>query len=181
MNGTGFHLVHVALCGARIGAFAPYGYRTRAALQMKRVVPEWAPTIVESSDDEARAAFQDSLPIWINNVIQDPGFLCEDAQIRSQLEGVLRRFQGELKDLSNTFVVNKVLTEGYRDSDFDPLNMDAAEVSMRDRVAVICDSAEWQGAFSALEDGFLDILVASKQEISEWARSYQDNPETVAA
>lgn len=168
-------LTHIALVGARMSAFSPYGYKTREELTMRRVVPDGitSAAIEQLSANELRNLFITQLPIWIHNIIVDPGF-----PQRHKLLMPLRRFEGELRDSKYDEVVSLVLQHGFRNQNLDPFDLPKT-MPMRQRCALVVHIGVWQEAFQHLENGLLDLLTADPAAIARWC-DYARQPDNCA-
>ena len=70
-----FQLTHIALVGARMSAFRPYGYAKRNDLSFHRVAPDLGERDPEQFNrTEVNTMLRDHLPLWIHNIIADPTF-----------------------------------------------------------------------------------------------------------
>ena len=113
------HLTHIALVGARMSAFKPYGFHDRNQLAMRRITPDIGGRSIEAIPaGELPAVLRAELPIWIHNMIADPGFPGRDNLLMP-----LRRFEGELCDGKSDEVVALVLSAGFKNQTLDPLNL----------------------------------------------------------
>lgn len=158
-----FQLSHIALVGARIEAFSPYGITSRNELSLRRIVPNNAMTSLQGSDRaRIRADLTEQLPIWIHNVIAD-----EDFPGRNKLLMPLRRFEGELKDKKNNEVVSAVMSAGFKGETLDPLHLPKT-MTMRQRVEIVAQIDVWKDAYLTLEAAFIDLVLDHAAAISAW-------------
>ena len=156
-------LTHVALVGARMTAFHAYGFHTRNELSLRRVAPELNVTQVELlGRRELVTRLKSQLPLWIHNMIVDPGFPGRGALLMP-----LRRFEGELRDSRDDEVISAVLSNGFRTQTFDPLNL-PNNMPMRQRCAVVVHIRAWQDAYQRLEREVLEILADRAVELVRW-------------
>ncbi len=153
-----FQLSHIALVGARMSTFKPFGYNSREALTMCRI----APGLPESGQDALRAAIIDQMPIWVHNIISDPEF-----PARGRLQMSLRRFEGELRDNSDDEVISTVLRNGFKGLNFDPLNLPST-MPMRQRCAMVVHLDTWREAYQRLSNELADILVENADALRRW-------------
>lgn len=164
-----FQLTHIALVGARMSAFEPYGFAHRNELAMRRVAPRsGGRALADIPGQQLAAALQDEFPIWIHNIIADPDF-----PGRSELLMPLRRFEGELYDSKSDEVVASVLTAGFKNRTLDPLNLPSV-MPLRERCAILMHIGVWQEAYQKLEDGVLKILSNQREEIAQWVSHSRD-------
>ena len=160
-----FQLTHIALVGARMNAFHPYGFHKRTDLALRRVAPELNVTEVEMlGRRELIARLKTQLPLWIHNIIVDEAF-----PQRGQLLMPIRRFEGELKDSREDEVISAVLSNGFRNEPFDPLNLPHG-MPMSQRCAVVVHARVWQDAYKRLEQDVLGILADNAQELLRWCK-----------
>ena len=158
-----FQLTHIALVGARMAAFHHHGFHTRDELSLRRVVPELNATQVDLlGRRELETRLKSQLPLWIHNIIVDPDF-----PGRQELLQPLRRFEGELKDSRDDEVISAVLSKGFRNQTFDPLNL-PNNMPMRQRCAVVVHIRVWQEAFKRLEGEVLAVLANEAKELVRW-------------
>lgn len=161
-----FQLTHIALVGARMSAFRPYGYAKRTDLSFHRVAPDLGERDPEQFNrTEVNTMLRDHLPLWIHNIIADPTF-----PGRRRLLMPLRRFEGELRDNRNDEVVAAVLSAGFKGQDLDPLNLPAS-MPMRQRCSILMHAAVWQDALRQLESDTASILAENLPAISLWLAS----------
>jgi hypothetical protein len=158
-----FQLTHVALVGARIASFADYGYQSRMELAGQLIAPlETGTPVCSMSNQELHAMLRSQLPLWIHNIITDIRF-----PQRERLLMALRRFEGELKDSKTNDVVAGVLTNGFLNSNFDPLDL-PADMPMRERCAMLVHIGVWQDAYRRLEEDVASVLALVPQALSDW-------------
>ena len=161
-----FQLTRVALTGARISTFYPYGYHARNQLNGHCVSPDTDGLALDQvSEQDLAARFRAQLPVWIHNILTDPEF-----PQRSKLLMPLRRFEGELYDNRENEVVSAVLTAGFRNHTLDPLDLPES-MPMRQRCAIVMQADVWREAFRQLEHDLVTILVACSDEIDCWQES----------
>ncbi len=171
-----FQLTHVALVGARPESFVPLGYRARSELVMQRVQPDLGGRTLQSLPErEARQLLCEQLPIWVHNAISAPGF-----PLRDRLQMALRRFEGEMRDSRDNEVIASVLSAGFRDRQFDPLNLPES-MPMRQRCSLVMQVGVWQEAYRLLEDDFVAALVDNAALVDQWLTSPQDDLEPARA
>lgn len=164
-----FHLVHIALVGARMPAFKDYGFHDRNQLAMLRIAPQTdGQPLDRTPADQLHATLQAQLPLWIHNIIVDPDF-----PGRSELLMPLRRFEGELYDSKNDEVVAAVLSAGFKNQTLDPLNLPGA-MPLRERCTIVMQVAVWQEAYQQLEEDVLEILSNHLEEITRWLDLFGD-------
>ena len=158
-----FQLTHIALVGARMTAFHDHGFHTRNELSLRRVAPELTATQVELlGRRELVARLRSQFPLWIHNIIVDPEF-----PRRGSLMMPLRRFEGELRDSRDDEVISAVLSNGFRNQTFDPLNL-PGNMPMRERCAVVVHIRTWQEAYQQLEKDVLTILADEANALAQW-------------
>ncbi|WP_116368483.1 hypothetical protein [Parahaliea mediterranea] len=167
-----FQLTHTALVGARINAFRPYGFNTREALTMCRVVPEM-PAARPGSQVSLKDILTEQLPLWIHNIITDPDF-----PQRHRLLMPLRRFEGELRDNKHDEVVSSVLRHGFRSLQMDPLDLPRS-MPLRQRCAMVVHLKVWQDAYDRLREEVVDILLAHTEQLGRWCE-FARHPEHAA-
>ncbi len=168
---TEFQLSHVALVAARISAFEPLGFNNRSELAMRRVVPLPTGTTLAAMDDETRhKALSEQLPIWVHNILVDPEF-----PRRDRLLLPLRRFEGELRDNKDDEVISSVLSHGFRNQTFDPLDLPGT-LSMRERCAILAHVKTWEEAFLPLRQALVDDLSANAGALDRWCE-YARHPD----
>lgn len=157
-----FQLTHVALVGARMTVFQPYGFNARSELSQRRVVPTQVP---EAGDvGTVREQYRAELPVWVHNIIADPDFPARHKYLMS-----LRRFEGELRDSKTDDVVSAVLSAGFRNQTLDPLNLPAA-MPLRQRCALVMHIGVWQDAYRELEESLLTLLCEHREDVERWCR-----------
>jgi hypothetical protein len=159
-----FQLTHVALVGARMSAFEKYGFSTRNELSMCRVPPDSGSSLAAMPEQELRLSLGAELPVWVHNIIADPGFPGRDSFLMP-----LRRFEGELFDSRSDDVVSAVLSAGFKDQTLDPLDL-PVNMPMRQRCALVMQVTVWQEAYRALEQDLVDILVGRAAQLDEWCK-----------
>ena len=160
---TDLQLTQVALVGARIEQFREYGYASRGALALRRITPTLLPRGVDKDDDaRMRSYFKEKLPLWVHNIINDPLFPC-----REQLLMPIRRFEGELHDGRNNDVVSSVLSHGFRNQHFDPLNLPEG-MCLSERCAMVAHLSIWKAAYRRLENDLSDIMAENYDRIASW-------------
>ena len=158
-----FQLTHITLVGARISAFRSYGFHSSNDLSLRCVVPELSASQVELlGRTELIAQLKSQLPIWIHNIVTDPEF-----PLRDKLAMPLRRFEGELRDNRDDEVISTVLSQGFRNQDFDPLNLPDS-MPLRQRCAMVVHIAVWQAAYKRLEKDVVTILADNAPLIAKW-------------
>jgi len=158
-----FQLTHIALVGARMSAFHDHGFHSRNELSLRRVVPEFNATLVDLlARRELEARLRSQLPLWIHNIIVDPDF-----PGRRELLLPLRRFEGELKDSRDDEVISAVLSNGFRNQTFDPLNL-PNNMPMRQRCAMVVHIRVWQDAYKRLENDVLTMLAEEATDLARW-------------
>ncbi len=158
-----FQLTHIALVGARMSLFKPYGYTERNQLAMRRVVPDMrGKSLVTMSGQERLRTFRSQLPIWVHNIITDPDF-----PARTALLMPLRRFEGELYDSKSNDVVASVLSAGFKNQTLDPLNLPDS-MPLRQRCAVVTHIDAWQAAYRRLEHELVTILAEHAADLDTW-------------
>lgn len=166
---TDFQLTHVALVGARISAFHPYGFHARSELTMRRVTPD---TMGESLQTMAECALREllksELPVWVHNILTDPEF-----PRRESLLMPLRRFEGELQDDRDNEVVSAVLSAGFRDQNLDPLDLPES-MPMRQRCTMVMQVSKWREAYQQLEHDVIDTLITCPADLDGWLASARE-------
>lgn len=163
------HLTHIALVGARMSAFKPYGFHDRNQLAMRRITPDiGGRSIAAIPAGELPAVLRAELPIWIHNMIADPGFPGRDNLLMP-----LRRFEGELCDSKSDEVVALVLSAGFKNQTLDPLNLPGV-MPLRQRCAVLMHIRVWQEAYSKLEEDLINILSGQVEDICRWVDFSRD-------
>lgn len=164
-----FQLTHVALVGARISSFRPYGYKARNELAMRRITPDTAGmSLLELPSRPLGELFKSQLPVWIHNILADPGF-----PQRDKLLMPLRRFEGELHDNRDDEVVSTVLSAGFRDQTLDPLDLPES-MPMRQRCSMVMQIDPWQDAYRRLERDLVNVLTSCAAEIECWLDSARE-------
>jgi len=159
-----FQLTQVALVGARIAAFHPYGFRARTELAMRRVLPRMPEgALTDMSVQQRQAAYNRQLPVWIHNILSDPDF-----PQREELLMPLRRFEGELHDSREDEVVSAVLSAGFRDQQLDPLELPET-MPTRQRCSMAIQVGVWQEAYRRLEHDLVSILTTAAADVEHWA------------
>ncbi len=166
-----FQLSQIALIAARMSAFKPMGVTSRGDLTMRRVAPLSDEVKLQSLDDSTRkSTIREQLPIWVHNLLVDPGF-----PYREKLLPSLRRFEGELRDNKNDEVVSAVLSHGFRNQDFNPLDL-PKDMSMRDRCAILAHIKVWEEAFLPLEESLVKLLSDQAESLDRWC-DYARHPD----
>lgn len=161
-----FQLTHVTLVGARMSAFRSYGFQSRNELSLRCVVPELTDSQVDLlGRRELISRLKSQFPIWIHNIVTDPEF-----PLRDKLLMPLRRFEGELRDNRDDEVVSAVLNQGFRNRDFDPLNLPDT-MPLRQRCAMVVHIAVWQEAYKRLENDVVAILADHADLIARWCEA----------
>lgn len=155
-----FQLTHIALVGARINSFRPYGYNSREELTMCRIVPE-APSAGQGQGS-LHSLLSEQLPIWVHNIITDPDF-----PQRHRLLMPLRRFEGELRDNKNDEVISVVLRHGFKSLQFDPLDLPRT-MPMRQRCALVVHLGVWKEAYQRLDSEIVELLAANSDLLGKW-------------
>jgi len=160
---TDLQLTQIALVGARIADFSRFGYTNRNAMTMRRVAPELEPRDSDVGDAPAGdSCFRNTLPVWVHNIINDPKF-----PSREELMLPLRRFEGELIDSKDNEVVSTVLSHGFKNQSFDPLNLPKT-MPLSQRCAVVAHLDVWECAFRQLENDLTKIMAKNYDLISIW-------------
>lgn len=158
-----FQLTQVALVGARIAAFNPYGIHSRSELVLQRVSPDFGQQqLPELSPAELRSILCGQLPLWVHNILVDPDF-----PGRERLLMPLRRFEGELHDNRDDIVVSAVLSAGFRSQNLDPLDLPDS-MPMRQRCALVMQIAVWQEAFRRVEQEVISLLTELVPQLQDW-------------
>lgn len=164
-----FQLTHVALVGARISAFHPYGFHARNELTMRRITPDTKGESLQAMPEGAlRGLLKSELPVWVHNILTDPEF-----PRRETLLMPLRRFEGELQDDKDNEVVSAVLSAGFRDQTLDPLELPES-MPMRQRCTMVMQVSQWQEAYRQLEHDVIDILVTCPADLDTWLASARE-------
>lgn len=159
-----FQLTHIALVGARMDAFAPFGFQDRNQLAMRRVTPHVSSTpLSDLPQGELKSLFGKQLPVWVHNAISDPDFPGREKMLMP-----LRRFEGELYDSKADEVVASVLSAGFRNQVLDPLNLPES-MPLRQRCALVMHIEVWQTAYRRLEEDMVALLLEHASEVSVWA------------
>lgn len=165
-----FHLTHIALVGARMPCFQSHGFHTRNELSFKRVAPSvTSQQVAMLSRQELMSRLRKQLPIWVHNIIVDPDF-----PERSKLTMPIRRFEGELNDSKQDEVVSAVLSHGFKNQAFDPLNLPNS-MPMRQRCAMVVHIKVWQDAYKRLENDLVSILTDNVEAVATWCE-YAQHP-----
>ncbi|MEP0201088.1 MAG: hypothetical protein ABJ084_12055 [Halioglobus sp.] len=165
-------LTQIALVGARITDFNDFGYTDRNAMAMRRVAPELEPTVEQADvSDEAMkvSRLRNRLPVWVHNIINDPEF-----PSREELLMPLRRFEGELHDSRNNEVVSAVLSHGFKNESFDPLNLPHT-MPLSQRCAMVVHIDVWESAFRRLEADLYKIMARNYDHIVSWCKYAQQD------
>jgi hypothetical protein len=164
-----FQLTRVALIGARIAAFHPYGFHSRNELALRTVAPEIpGRSLADMSTEQLQAMFSKQLPVWIHNILSDPDF-----PQRDKLLMPLRRFEGELHDSREDEVVSAVISAGFRDHDLNPLALPQS-MPMRQRCAMLMQIEVWREAYQRLEQELARIMAACAPEVDSWLDSARE-------
>lgn len=158
-----FQLTHVALVGARIDAFFPFGFHTRSDLNMRRIFPDTGGTALASLDADAfRQHMEQALPLWVHNIVTD-----RDFPGRSTLAMCLRRFEGELRDHRDNEVIASVLNSGFRNRPLNPLAL-PDNMPLRQRCAILMYADVWQDAYRQLSRELSTLLQAQAAALDHW-------------
>lgn len=166
---TDFQLTHVALVGARISAFHPYGFHARSELTMRRITPDTRGESLQAMTECAlREVFKNELPVWVHNILTDPEF-----PRRESLLMPLRRFEGELQDDKDNEVVSAVLSAGFRDQNLDPLDLPES-MPMRQRCTMVMQVSKWKEAYQQLEHDVIDTLITCPADLDSWLASARE-------
>lgn len=166
---TEFQLTHVALVGARMPSFAPYGFQDRNQLALRVVIPEGIASLEQLTTNELQNALREQLPIWVHNIISDLHF-----PQRERLMMPLRRFEGELYDNRQDEVIASVISAGFKSQPLDPLKLPAV-MPLRQRCALVMQIGTWQDAYRTLEQDLTMLLAQNLAEVSRWAGMYRDD------
>jgi len=170
-----FQLSHVALVGARMALFQPYGFHARNQLARRRVVPmNYEQALATMSGQDLHDACCRDLPLWVHNILSDPDFPQREALLMP-----LRRFEGELRDSKGNAVVSAVLSAGFRDQTLDPLDL-PEKMPMRQRCAMVMQVGVWQEAYRRLERDLVGVLVNSAAELDSWLHSAHEAEHALA-
>lgn len=168
-----FQLTHVALVGARPESFATLGYGARSELVLQKVVPDLGGRTLQSLPaTQARQILREQLPIWVHNAIAAPGF-----PLKQHLQMALRRFEGELRDSRENEAIAAVLSAGFRDRQFDPLDLPGS-MPMRQRCSMVMQVEVWQVAYRQLEESFVEALIQGAEQVDQWLAAPGDDPES---
>ena len=163
-----FQMTHVALVGARMQSFLPLGFRSRSELTMHRALPSPGPVLLQHMDQkELRSLFAQQLPIWVHNVITDPGFPGRDRMLMH-----LRRFEGELRDNRDNEVIAEVLTSGFRNRQLNPLDLPES-MPLRQRCSILMSVEPWQESYRQLETELVKVLTDEAEAIDIWLATAQ--------
>ena len=154
-------LTHIALVGARIECFRPYGFNSREELLQRKVIPEPGASPAGSLREQLRR----ELPIWIHNIIND-----RDFPQRERLLMPLRRFEGELRDNRNNEAISTVLQYGFASRQLDPCKL-PPEMSVRQRCAIVAHIGPWRDAFGSLQDEVVELLAGETTALGAWCDS----------
>ena len=127
--------------------------------------------LADMTGDELAQFIRAEMPVWVHNVITDPGF-----PERDRLSMSLRRFEGELRDNRDNEVVASVLSAGFRNRDLDPLNPPAT-MPMRQRCALLMHMGPWREAYEALERDWVSILSGDTETLDAWMAAALADPE----
>ncbi|MEH6580640.1 MAG: hypothetical protein V7754_01800 [Halioglobus sp.] len=155
-----FQLSHIALVGARLSAFNDFGITSRNELKTRRIAPHSDATGINHS--QRREEFAAQLPVWVHNIITDPDF-----PKRKKLLMPLRRFEGELKDKKDDEVVSAVMSAGFKDETFDPLDLPKT-MPMQQRCSIVAHIGIWQEAYERLEEELVEIMASEDSAVSQW-------------
>ena len=165
-----FHLTHIALVGARMSCFHGYGYYTRNELSFQRIAPAInSQKVAMLSRQELMSRLRKQLPLWIHNIIVD-----RDFPERHKLSMPIRRFEGEMNDSKHDEVVSAVLSHGFKNETFDPLNLPHS-MPMRQRCAMVVHIKAWQNAYKRLENDVVTILADNADAVATWCE-YAQHP-----
>lgn len=160
---TEFQMTHVALVGARMDAFRPLGYSCRSELAMRRVFPATGVTALgDLAPGELLSLFAAQLPLWVHNIITDPGFPGRRGMLMA-----LRRFEGEMRDNREDEVVAAVLSAGFRNRQLDPMKL-PGNMPMRQRCSMVMQSGVWQEAYRQLERELCSRLSQCAGDVEHW-------------
>lgn len=172
-----FQMTHVALVGARMNTFRPLGYHTRCELAMRRVFPDTRGRRLAELDERQLASVLSgqNLPLWVHNAICDPHF-----PRKSSLQMAMRRFEGELRDNRKNEVIAAVLTAGFRDREFDPLNLPKT-MPLRQRCSLLMHIDTWREAYTMMERAFGSVLSGHVDEIDTWMATSEPEIDTSVA
>ena len=169
MSAGDLQLAHIALVGARMAAFGPYGFTDRNQLALRRVAPDTGDAPLASlAEPLLRKTLAAHLPVWVHNIIADPDF-----PQRHKLLMPLRRFEGELLDNKRDPVVACVLSAGFRNQTLDPLHLPQA-MPLRQRCALLMHIGVWQEAYRTLEAAVIDLLALHLNEVARWVERCRD-------
>lgn len=164
-----FQLTRVALIGARIAAFHPYGFHSRNELALRRITPEIpGRSLAAMSAEQLQGMLGKQLPIWIHNILSDVDF-----PQRDKLLMPLRRFEGELHDSREDEVVSAVLSAGFRDHNLDPLALPES-MPMRQRCTMVMQIKVWREAYQRLEQELARIMAACASDVDSWLDSARE-------
>jgi hypothetical protein len=166
---TELQLTQVALVGARMPTFKPYGFDDRNQIALRVVIPDEIASLEQLTAARQLSALRAQLPVWVHNIISDLHF-----PQREQLLMPLRRFEGELYDNRQDEVVASVLSAGFKSQPLDPLKLPAV-MPLRQRCALVMQIGVWQDAYRVLEQDLTKMLAQNLAEISRWASLYQDD------
>lgn len=159
-------LTQVALVGARMPVFQRFGYNDRNQLTMHRVSPlSEDGRLLAMTPAEQRSHFLSFFPVWVHNIIVDPGF--PDREVLLQ---PLRRFEGELRDARSDEVVSTVLSAGFQSRPLDPLNL-PDDMPLRQRCVLVMSLGIWQEAFRELQDTLVSALCDQVDAVDDWLES----------
>lgn len=163
-----FQMTHVALVGARMQSFTQLGFNSRSELTMHRALPAPGPILLQHMDqDEVRKLFTQQLPIWIHNVITDQAFPGRERMLMH-----LRRFEGELRDNRDNEVIAEVLNSGFRNRQFDPLELPES-MPLRQRCSMLMNVEVWQESYRQLQTAVVKVLTDEVEAIDIWLATAQ--------
>lgn len=169
VNPRDLQLTHIALVGARMAVFKPYGFVDRNQLALRRIAPDTGGRPLTSlSAPQLHTMLAEQLPVWVHNIIADPDF-----PSRHKLLMPLRRFEGELQDNKRDEVVACVLSAGFRNQTLDPLHLPDT-MPLRQRCALVMHIGVWQDAYRALESEVVALLSLHVDEVSRWVERCRD-------
>lgn len=163
-------LSQIALVGARMETFRRLGFSSRNELSMRRVPPSEIPESYAAMDgSQLRSLLASQLPLWVHNIIADHEF-----PDRARLMMPLRRFEGELVDRRDDEVISTVLSRGFSNQNFDPLNL-PTDMSTKERCAIIAHIQPWKEAYGALEADLLTLLCQQAERLDQWVAVARDS------
>jgi hypothetical protein len=151
-------------------SFRQLGFSSRNELTMRRVPPPAAATpYAEMEQGQLRKLLASQLPLWVHNIITDLEFPGRDRLIKP-----LRRFEGELADRRGDEVISTVLSRGFSNQNFDPLNL-PADMGTKERCAIIAHVQPWKEAYRALEADLLNLLCQQPAQLDEWIAAARES------